>query len=253
MFLRKNFSLFARTFTTDTPLPSHEEMCGVSDTISSLTVEDVDKLLALDDISAGRDRWSILQEDIDSPLAELESNPIPLIAISRRSLHVQRDEPQFPSSIRYHKRPASDIQSSPSGIDSLDIKRPRIESEIRVEQEEFYEPSVLCFEDLVDTRMFYEFSDVRRLRSNLCAANISPVHSLIQLNCHPPISPSMTNKTNLTMTLTEKFMKIFLRRTLSRLHLLAKSLTRNFWICSQAQSILCWNGLSFVQTRIYLT
>ena len=219
----------------------------------SLTVEDVDKLLALDDISAGRDRWSILQEDIDSPLAELESNPIPLIAISRRSLHVQRDEPQFPSSIRYHKRPASDIQSSPSGIDSLDIKRPRIESEIRVEQEEFYEPSVLCFEDLVDTRMFYEFSDVRRLRSNLCAANISPVHSLIQLNCHPPISPSMTNKTNLTMTLTEKFMKIFLRRTLSRLHLLAKSLTRNFWICSQAQSILCWNGLSFVQTRIYLT
>jgi len=147
-------------------------MCSVSDAISSLTVEDVDKLLALDDISAGRNRLSILQEDTDPPLTELESDSIPLIAISRRTLHVQRDEPQFPPSIKHHKRPASDIRSSPSGIDSLNIKRPRIESEIRGEQEQFYEPSVLCFEDLVDTRMFYEFSDVRRLRSNLCITNI---------------------------------------------------------------------------------
>jgi len=159
-------------------------MCSVSDTISSLTAEDLDKLLALDDISAGRDRLSILQEDIDSPPAELESDSIPLIAISRRSLHVQRDEPQFPSSIRYHKRPASDVQSSSPGIDSLDIKRPRIESEIRVEQEQFYEPSVLCFEDLVDTHMFYEFSDVRCLRSNLCATNILSIVSSKSIVIH---------------------------------------------------------------------
>lgn len=192
-----------RTFTTDTPLPSHEEICGVSEAVSSLGAEGVDKFLSLvlDDDSQGRNRLAILPESVDPSFAELENDSMPLIAISRRSLQVRRDNPQSPPAIRYYKRPASEILSSSPGTDALKIKKPRIESEIRVEPEEVYEPSVLCFEDLVDTRMFYEFSDVRRLWSHLCTTEIFSGYRLIRPNCRPSISPSRTKIAGLMMNL----------------------------------------------------
>ncbi|KAJ3562385.1 hypothetical protein NP233_g9608 [Leucocoprinus birnbaumii] len=144
-------------FTTDAPLPSHEEICQVSALFPSST-EGVEEMLrwALSDGLKDRDPLSdFLHEDIDLALIP-ENDTAPLILIARKSLQSKRSNLPSVSSSPGHKRSIIDDSPLFPGIDaSITSKRPRIAP--NVETEEFlYEPSILHFREPTNSFTFFD-------------------------------------------------------------------------------------------------
>ncbi|KXN87799.1 hypothetical protein AN958_08115 [Leucoagaricus sp. SymC.cos] len=125
------------TFTSDSPLPPHEEVCGVVSLLppSMIVREQVDQLLrrALEDDSSStqtRKRMSILDDDIDLPPISDEDS-YPLIAISRTSRCIEHKE-QVISPVKADKRAASESDTLAA------ISSPRRPKRFRSEPEPEY-------------------------------------------------------------------------------------------------------------------
>lgn len=148
-------------FTTDTPLPSHEEICDVSVLPSSVT-QGIDNLLcwALGDGSPGRDRFSALQEDVYFPRT-LEIDSPPLILISRKNREAGRKVLSSIPTLQDQKRSTSDVHSSSLTMDAEKaLGQPRTSPGADTYQEWFYDlPSVPHIEYKDITHAIYEHSD----------------------------------------------------------------------------------------------
>lgn len=153
-----------RTFTVDAPLPSHQEVSGVSELFpGSLLRENVDHLLqrALGDASTSdKARLAILDEDLELPA--MEQDKTPFIAISRKdrragfenSLHRGYASPERKRTI-----PEPDRLQLPADGAVRNFKRQRIQTEGDFDGFS-YEPSIFHFQGPADAPVFCEPPEV---------------------------------------------------------------------------------------------
>lgn len=154
-----------RTFTVDSP-PSHQEVSGVCapllDPAVQKDVDDLSKSSCLDGYSISEVRSIPLDESLEILGVLEQESERPFIAVSRAARKKilkdsLQDTPLSPGCPRHEINHLASV--GPKRWESeLPLDEPLEES-----QYFDYEPSVLQFEDIIDSRMFYEPSTVSSL------------------------------------------------------------------------------------------
>lgn len=171
-----------RTFTLDAPLPSHQEISGVSELFTTSSARDqVNQLLqrsCFDNTPVQGARLAILEEDLQLPMV-VEQGTGPYIAVSRRHRKDKTQELEINHTAPEPECPVAQLPSTNSAIEEP--------GQHWIEPEEdttmfSYEPSVLRFEP-TGIEAFYDLIQVTRILSFGFSLVLTWLHSRSRTPC----------------------------------------------------------------------
>lgn len=172
----------ARTFTLDAPLPSHQEISGVSELFTTKSADDqVNRLLQrslLEDTAVQGAQLAILEEDLELPMV-MEQDAVPYIAVSRRHRKDKTQELEINHTAPEPERPIAQLPSTNSAIEGPEQHWIEPEEDTTMFS---YEPSVLRFEP-TGIEAFYDPIQVTRILSFGFSLVLTWLHSRSRTLC----------------------------------------------------------------------